>query len=161
MTIKQNKSWWQLKFFCWNQKFWSSLEVERAQFFSSPSWAWVLSTDEPSQIFLKPALSLSFFTNKTIKFKLKIRLVEPQALSLFTASQKLGPGLRARAQARSTSSQIRKERNLAIRKKLEEEKPRPRKSETFWPQKPQKVDDVTKNHSTGCWSFASHNLEVL
>ena len=90
--------------------------------FSSPSRARALNV-EPGRARACPNFPRASFepklsTNKNANIRVraygKIRLVEPRAWGLFTASPKSGPGLRARAQARSTSTPyyIRKIRNM-------------------------------------------------
>ena len=64
---------------------------------------------EPVQITLEPASSPSFLLIKMLKFEFEpttslLEILARRAWGLFTVSQKLDPGLRARAQARSTSS---------------------------------------------------------
>ena len=82
--------------------------------FSSVSQARALSF-EPERVqacpnYPRACFEPELFTNKNAKIRVqalqKYRLIEPRAWGLLTVSQKLGPGLRARAQDRSTSSPV-------------------------------------------------------
>ena len=78
------------------------LEVERALALNVKPGRAQACPNFPRASF-EPELSTNKNANIRVRAYGKIRLVEPRAWGLFTASPKSGPGLRARVQARSTS----------------------------------------------------------
>ena len=114
--------------FCWNASIikkhavaaltfphWWFFRDETSKRILSPRWAQALSIERGTSPSLPKFPSSPLWAQAFIWWKLsnsisslhraflKIRLVEPQARGLFTLSQKLGPGLWARAQAHSNS----------------------------------------------------------
>ena len=94
---------------------WWFFRDETSKRILSPRWAQALSIERGTSPSLPKFPSSPLWAQAFIWWKLsnsisslhraflKIRLVEPQARGLFTLSQKLGPGLWARAQAHSNS----------------------------------------------------------